>query len=78
MQKFQRGNGAMPTLIICTLVLVSHSQKQIARIRQERVRDEVITDFDEWLYASDLLESLSFGQKLLNIVMDFTLLLNQL
>ena len=37
--------------------------EQIARIRRKRVRDEVITDFVEWLYASDLLESLSFGQK---------------
>ena len=33
------------------------------RIRRKRVRDEVISEFVEWLYASDLLESLSFGQK---------------
>ena len=37
--------------------------EQIACIRRKRVRDDTITDFVEWLYASDLLESLSFGQK---------------
>ena len=36
---------------------------RIIQKRRKIIRDEVITDFVEWLYASDLLESLSFGQK---------------
>ena len=39
---------------------------KVNKICQKRVCDEVIRDFIEWLYTSDFLESLSFGQKVVH------------
>ncbi len=41
--------------------------EKATRLFRKKVRDEVVSEFIEWLYASDLLESLSFGQKVVKI-----------